>query len=80
MNIKVLGLVENFAFAKCPNCDQKFYPFGEGKTQEVADKYGISFLGQLPIRPDVAKLVDQGKVEAVSMEEIDTAVQAIQNA
>lgn len=80
MDIKVLGLVENFAFAKCPNCDQKFYPFGEGKTEEVANTYGIPFLGQLPIRPDVAKLVDQGKIEAVSMEEIDIAVQAITKA
>lgn len=80
MNIKVLGITENFAFAKCPNCSEKFYPFGEGKTEAVAKQYGIPFLGQLPIRPDVAKLIDQGLVEAVSMEEIDGTVQAIQQA
>jgi len=80
MNIKVLGIIENFAFAKCPNCAEKFYPFGEGKSEEVAKQYSVPFLGQLPIRPDVAKLIDQGLVEAVSMEEIEGAVQAIEKA
>ena len=77
MNIKVVGLVENFSFALCPNCNEKFYPFGTGKTEEAARQYGIDFLGKLPIRPDVAKLVDEGLVEAVSMEEISKAVDAI---
>lgn len=77
MNIKVLGIVENFAFAKCPNCSERFYPFGTGKTEEVASQYNIPFLGKLPIRPDVAQKIDAGDVEAVVMEEIDGVVDAI---
>ena len=77
MNIKVLGIVENFAFAQCPNCGEKFYPFGTGKTEEVARQYGIPFLGKLPIRPDVAQKIDAGEVEAVVMEEINAAAEAI---
>ncbi len=77
MNIKVLGIAENFSYAECPDCGKKFFPFGEGKTAQVAEQYGLPVLCRLPIRPDFAKLVDDGKIEAVYMEEIDGAVDAI---
>ncbi len=77
MNIKVLGIAENFAYAECPDCGKKFFPFGESKTAEVAAQYGLPLLCQLPIRPDVAQFVDGGRVEAVSMEEIDGLVDAV---
>ena len=48
---------------KCPNCDEKHYIFGEGKTQQVADKFGLPVLAKLPINPTTASLVDKGSVE-----------------
>jgi ATP-binding protein involved in chromosome partitioning len=51
MNVKVLGIVENMAYYECPGCHEKVFPFGEGKVKALADKYGIKFLGQLPLDP-----------------------------
>ena len=33
----VLGLVENMAYATCPDCGKKLYLFGEGKVDEVRE-------------------------------------------
>ncbi|WP_424357525.1 Mrp/NBP35 family ATP-binding protein [Methanocella sp. MCL-LM] len=51
MNVRVLGLVENMAYYECPGCREKVYPFGDGKVRELAGKYDLSFLGQLPLDP-----------------------------
>ncbi|MGO0122057.1 Mrp/NBP35 family ATP-binding protein [Desulfothermobacter acidiphilus] len=65
VNIPILGLIENMAYAICPHCGQKFYPFGEPKGERVASEVGIPFLGHLPINPELARLGDEGKIEEV---------------
>ena len=77
MNIPVLGVVENMSYAKCPNCEEKLYVFGKGKTEEVAKDYGLKVLAKLPINPEVATLIDQGKVESVDVSVMDTAIDVI---
>ena len=49
MHIPILGLVENMSYMLCPDCGKKLYPFGEGKTQEAAARYGVPLLGRMPI-------------------------------
>ena len=51
MNIPIVGLVENMSYLACPDCGRKIYLFGEGKTQEAADRYGLPLLAQMPIDP-----------------------------
>ena len=63
MNIPIVGLVENMSYITCPDCGKKLYPFGEGKTQQAADEYGLPLLARLPIDPELAQLVDQGRIE-----------------
>ncbi len=77
MNIPVLGVVENMSYAVCPTCSEKLYVFGKGKTEEVAKEYGLSVLAKLPINPDVATLIDQGKVEEIDVSVMDDAVNTI---
>ena len=77
MNIPVLGIVENMAYMACPDCGKKLYPFGEGKTIDVAMKHSIPLLAQLPIDPAIAKACDAGRVEDVKLEAIDAAVLAV---
>ena len=60
MNIPVIGIVENMSYMACPDCGKKLYPFGEGKTAEVAAKHGIPLLAQLPIDPAIAAACDAG--------------------
>ena len=63
MNIPILGIVENMSYMTCPDCGKKLYPFGEGKTEEAAAKYGLPVLAKMPIDPALAKLVDDGAIE-----------------
>jgi len=77
MNIPVIGIVENMAYMACPDCGKKLYPFGEGKTVEVAMKHSLPLLAQLPIDPSIAKACDAGRVEDVKLEAIDAAVMAV---
>jgi ATP-binding protein involved in chromosome partitioning len=51
MNVRVLGIVENMAYFKCPGCSEVVYPFGTGAVQALADRYGLQYLGQLPLDP-----------------------------
>jgi Mrp family chromosome partitioning ATPase len=76
MNIPVIGIVENMSYMACPDCGKKLYPFGEGKTAEVAAKHGLPLLAQLPIDPAIAAACDAGKVEDVVVYEIMGAVNA----
>ena len=77
MNIPVIGIVENMSYMACPDCGKKLYPFGEGKTAEVAAKHGLPLLAQLPINPALAAACDAGKVEDVVVYEITDAVNAV---
>ena len=63
MDVDIIGIVENMSYVKCPDCDKKIYMFGKGHSQEVADRYQLPLLGQLPIDSELTQLSDQGYVE-----------------
>lgn len=77
MNVNVFGVVENMSYIKCPDCDKKLYPFGEGKTATVAEELGIELLAQLPIIPETASLCDKGLVEDIDLTYINDVVEKI---
>ena len=79
MNIPVLGIVENMSYIKCPDCDKKLYPFGEGKTLQVAQAHSLPLLAQLPIDPTLAKACDTGLVELFNEDWLDGAVAVVEN-
>lgn len=70
MNVPVLGIVENMSYFKCPDCGKEHSIFGTSKVAEIAKEYAIPHFARLPIDPAVAALVDAGKVEEVSGENI----------
>ena len=63
MDIPVLGLVENMSYLPCPDCGKKIYLFGEGKTDEAAQRYNLPALAKMPLDPTLAELVDAGEIE-----------------
>ena len=77
MHIPILGLVENMSYMLCPDCGKKLYPFGEGKTQEAAARYGVPLLGRMPIDPELAKLVDAGDIESFQGDWLKDAVDKV---
>ena len=80
MNVPILGLVENMSYLECPDCGKKIAVFGESRIEEVAKEYGIPVLAQIPIRPEIAKAVDEGTVEYVEADFLDDAVKAVKEA
>ena len=77
MNIPILGIVENMSYMECPDCGKKLYPFGQGKTEEAAAKYGLPVLGKMPIDPKLAQLVDDGAIETFEGEWLSGVVEQI---
>ena len=63
MNVPLLGLVENMSYFVCPDCGKKHSVFGDSHIDEVAEKHGTRVLAKLPIDPELAKKVDEGKAE-----------------
>lgn len=78
MNVKVLGLIENMSYVECPNCDEKVYVFGDSHINEVAVKYDLPILAQIPLRAENAALSDAGRIEELNVPEIMKAVDRIE--
>lgn len=79
MDIPVLGLVENYSYIKCPDCGRKINVFGEGRTREVAEKYGIKLLDHIPLDVSIAAAVDEGKLEELNVSYLDNTADYIIN-
>ncbi|NLM78123.1 MAG: Mrp/NBP35 family ATP-binding protein [Ruminococcaceae bacterium] len=77
MHVAVLGLVENMSYLQCPGCDEQIRLFGEGQTAEAAQAMHLPLLDQMPIDPQLAALVDKGKIEAYEPELLEKTVAAI---
>ncbi len=79
MNIPVLGVVENMSWIACPDCGKKIYPFGEGKTLQVAQAHSLPLLAQLPIQPELASACDKGLVELFNENWLDGAADVVEH-
>ena len=77
MNVPVLGLVENMSYYECPDCKKKLTIFGESQIDATAAELGVPVLAKLPINPDVARLVDEGRVEDIDCPELDEFVSVL---
>ncbi|OYT35386.1 ATP-binding protein [Archaeoglobales archaeon ex4484_92] len=62
-NTAVLGIVENMTYFECPKCGEKVYIFGKGRASDLARKYKIEFIVELPIDSELLELADKGKIE-----------------
>jgi len=77
MEVPVLGLIENMSYYICPDCKKKLSIFGESKIDETAGELGVPVIAKLPINPEMNRLVDEGRVNDVSCEELDEFVSAL---
>lgn len=77
MNVPVLGLIENMSYFVCPDCGKKHSIFGESQIDETAAELNLPVLAKLPVNPENAKLVDEGKVEEIEAPELDDFVSAL---
>jgi ATP-binding protein involved in chromosome partitioning len=60
VNVPVLGLIENMSFFCCPNCGHRAEIFGHGGARAEAERMGVDFLGELPLKLAIRELADAG--------------------
>ncbi len=65
MKVPVLSLVENMSYFICPDCGKIHEIFGASRAEELARKYGIECFIRLPVNPEAAKLVDEGRIDQI---------------
>jgi Mrp family chromosome partitioning ATPase len=61
MRIPVLGIVENMSGMVCPKCGERIDLFKVGGGLKAAKELGVTFLGSIPIDPEVVNACDAGK-------------------
>jgi ATP-binding protein involved in chromosome partitioning len=66
LNVPVLGIVENMSYFECPNDGQKFFIFGNGGGEALAERYAVPFLGGIPIAINIREGGDLGVPIVVS--------------
>ena len=57
----ILGIVENMSGLICPHCQGEVSLFKKGGGRELAEKYGLTFLGAIPLDPASVVAGDLGK-------------------
>lgn len=73
INIPILGIVENMAYftpAELP--ENKYYIFGKGGGEELAERFEVPFLGEIPLVKSISDAGDNG-MPAVLDEDTATA-------
>ncbi|HEX8476249.1 MAG TPA: Mrp/NBP35 family ATP-binding protein [Pyrinomonadaceae bacterium] len=64
--VPILGIVENMSYFVAPDTGTRYNIFGEGGGQKLADKYGVAFLGAVPLSMEVREGGDSGTPVVVS--------------
>ncbi len=74
----VLGVVENMSGLFCPHCHNAIDLFKKGGGKELAERYGLKFLADIPLDPATVVAADRG-VPVVFLEEDSPAKQGFLN-
>lgn len=61
LNVPILGVVENMSHFVCPNCDQRHNVFGDGGARKISEKFGMPFLGEIPLNSGIMSGSDSGR-------------------
>ena len=61
VEMPILGLVENMSGLTCPHCGKPVQLLGEGGGKNLAERFNLSLLAQIPWDPRLVKASDEGK-------------------
>lgn len=60
LNIPLIGVIENMAGFRIPGTDEVYHIFGQGKAQELAERFQTALLGSIPLIPAIRQGGDVG--------------------
>jgi ATP-binding protein involved in chromosome partitioning len=67
VRVEILGIVENMSYFQCPKCDHRTDIFSHGGGAATAVKYGVPFLGEIPLDIAVREGGDHGSPVVIGM-------------
>ena len=70
MGKEVLGIVENMAYVKCPDCGKQIDVFGKSGLEALAVEFGVAATARLPLDPAHARLIDEGRAEEIYLPDL----------
>jgi ATP-binding protein involved in chromosome partitioning len=75
VGVPVLGVVENMGVHRCPVCGHESHVFDAGGGAELAERYGTTLLGQLPLDSSIREQADSGRPTVVAAPDSPAAVE-----
>ena len=61
VEVPVLGLIENMSYFLCPHCGERSDIFSHGGARAEAEKLGLPFLGEIPLKIAIRETADNGE-------------------
>ncbi len=78
LNAKILGIIENMSYVKCPKCGEIINLFGESKTEVLKEKYGTDIVSKIPIDREIIDLADKGKIEEYKKDYLKNVIKILE--
>jgi ATP-binding protein involved in chromosome partitioning len=66
VDVPVLGIIENMSYFSCPNCGHRSDIFAHGGARREAERFGVDFLGEIPLDIAIRETSDGGSPIVVS--------------
>ncbi|HEX6112085.1 MAG TPA: iron-sulfur cluster carrier protein ApbC [Geminicoccaceae bacterium] len=66
VDVPVLGIIENMSYFLCPHCGGRAEIFSHGGARRTAEKFGVDFLGEIPLDLMIREETDAGRPPVVS--------------
>ena len=60
LEVPIFGIVENMSYYICEKCGNRADIFGHAGAEKTAEKYGVDFLGAIPLHYDIRVNSDSG--------------------
>lgn len=60
LGVPILGIIENMSYFLCPHCNEKTEIFRADGGRNMSDRFGVAFLGQIPLDAEVCTAGDIG--------------------
>jgi Mrp family chromosome partitioning ATPase len=61
LDTPVLGVIENMSGLLCPGCGERIDLFGSGGGEDLCEEMDVTFLGRIPIDPEMVRAGDEGR-------------------
>ena len=60
LDVPIFGVIENMSYYICEKCGHRADIFGHAGAEKTAEKYGVDFLGAIPLHYDIRVNADSG--------------------